>query len=129
LAAQTSFDLGYQVFREAQILESLLQDLSGVLRLAAVALEAFLRCAATALSGFGLFFRISLRGRHGAFLRCIWVLCGGSLPKRMRQRPSLHGWQRESALRNAFPALSAVLCWCCAVQMGQEDTHAPCPVS
>jgi hypothetical protein len=110
-------------------MERLLQGLRGLLRLTAVTLQALLSVAVATLSGFGLFFRISLRGRHGAFLRCIWVLFGDSLPKRMRQRPSLHGWQRESALRTAFPALSAFLCWGFAVQMGQEGTHAPCPVS
>jgi hypothetical protein len=58
----------------------------------------------------------------------MWVLCGCSLPKRMRERLSLHVWQNASALRNAFLALSTFLCWGFAVQMGQEGTHAPCPV-
>src|SRR5262249_38518424 len=129
LTAQTLFNLGHEVCRQPQVIEGLLKGFSGLLRLAAITLKALLGFEVATLSGFGLFCRISLRGRHCAFLRYIWLLCGGSLPKRMRQRPSLHGWQRESALRNAFPALSAVLGWCFAVQMGQEDTHAPCPVS
>jgi hypothetical protein len=68
LAAQAAFNLGYQVFGEAQVIQGLLQDLGGVLRLAAVALEAFSGRTAPALSGFGVFFRVSFRGRHGALL-------------------------------------------------------------
>jgi hypothetical protein len=30
---------------------------------------------------------VSLRERHGALLRFVWVLCGGSLPKRARHLP------------------------------------------
>jgi hypothetical protein len=63
-------------------IEGLLKGLSGLLCLVAITCEALLRCAATPLAGFGLFFRVSLRGRHGALLRCVCSLCGGNLPKR-----------------------------------------------
>jgi hypothetical protein len=39
-------------------------------------LEAFSGGAATALSGFGVFFRVSFRGRHGALLHFFWVFGG-----------------------------------------------------
>src|SRR5262249_16845607 len=68
LAAQTPFDLGYQVFREAQILESLLQDLGSVLRLAAVTLKALLCFEAATLPGFRVCFDRSWGGGHGALL-------------------------------------------------------------
>jgi hypothetical protein len=37
-------------------MERLLHELGGVLRLTAITLQTLLRCAATALSGFGVFF-------------------------------------------------------------------------
>jgi hypothetical protein len=107
-------------------MERLLQGLRCLLRLTAVTLQALLRVAVATLSGFGLSFRVSLRERHGALLRCVWVLYGCSLPQRMRPRPSRHVWQRASTLRNALPALSAFLCWCFAVQMGQHPRSLPC---
>ncbi|MFL5513103.1 MAG: hypothetical protein ACJ8CN_11820, partial [Gemmatimonadales bacterium] len=55
LAVQAPFDLGHEVFRQPQVIESLLEGLGGVLRLAAVSLEALVRCAITAPSGFGVF--------------------------------------------------------------------------
>jgi hypothetical protein len=76
LTPQTPFNLGYEVFREAQVMEGLLQDRSGVLRLEAVTLKALSRLEAAALSGFGLFFGVSCGGRHGALLCSIWVFCG-----------------------------------------------------
>jgi hypothetical protein len=57
-------------------MEGLLQNLGGVLRLAAVTLQALLRFKTATLSGFGLFFRVSLRGRYSALLCVVWVLCG-----------------------------------------------------
>jgi hypothetical protein len=53
-----------------------LEGLGGVLRLAAVSREALVRFKTAALSGFGLFFCVSLRGRHDALLRCVWVFGG-----------------------------------------------------
>ena len=76
MAAQAPFDLGHEVFRKPQGIEGLLEGLDGVLRLAAVAREALLRCEAAALSGFGPLFGVLLRERHGALLRFVWVLCG-----------------------------------------------------
>ena len=60
-----------RLFGMGQSKERLLEGLGSVLRLAAITCEALLRCAAATLSGFSLLFRISLRGRHGAFLRCM----------------------------------------------------------
>ena len=76
LAAQAPCDLGHEVFRKPQGIEGLLKGLGGVLRLAAVTLQALLRLKTATLSGFGLFFRVSLRGRHSALLCVVWVLCG-----------------------------------------------------
>src|SRR5215471_1354486 len=106
-------------------MEGLLQGHGGVLRLAALTLKSLLRFETATLSGFGAFFDVSLYGQHGALLTSVEVCGGGSLLKCMRQRPSLHGWQKESALHNAFPALSAFLCWCFAVQRGQEAPTLP----
>jgi hypothetical protein len=39
-------------------MEGVLQDLRGVLRLAAITCEALLRCAAATLSGFRVFFEV-----------------------------------------------------------------------
>jgi hypothetical protein len=56
LTSQAAFKLGYEIFGEAPVVESLLHDLRGMLRLAAITLQTLLRCEATALSGFGVFF-------------------------------------------------------------------------
>jgi hypothetical protein len=68
LTSQAALNLGHQVFRDAQVLESLLQDRSSVLRLAAITCEALLRLQATALSGFSLFFGVSFRWAHAGLL-------------------------------------------------------------
>ena len=47
-----------------------------MLRLAAVAHEALLRCEATTLSGFGVFFCVSGAGGDIEILRFIWGFCG-----------------------------------------------------
>ena len=60
-------------------MERLLQGLRGLLRLATVTLQALPRCETAALSGFGLFFGVSLHGRHGALLRFVRVWGGYSL--------------------------------------------------
>jgi hypothetical protein len=64
LAPQAPFNLGDQVFGEAQVMKGLLQGLGGLLRLTAVTLQALPHCAAAALSGFGLLFDVSLSRRH-----------------------------------------------------------------
>jgi hypothetical protein len=56
LASQAALNLGYQVFREAQVLQSLRQDRGGVLRLAAIPCEALPGLQAAPVSGFGRFF-------------------------------------------------------------------------
>ena len=81
LAPQAPFDLGHQVFGEAQVIEGLLEGLGGVLRLAAITCEALLRCAAAALSGFGLFFGVSCGWETWCAPCSVWVF-GCSLPKR-----------------------------------------------
>jgi hypothetical protein len=52
-------------------MESLLQDLGGVLCLAAITCEALLRCAVAACAGFGMLFGVSVVWGHGVFLRCV----------------------------------------------------------
>jgi hypothetical protein len=76
LAAQTPFDLGHEVFRQPQVIEGLLEGFGGMLRLAAITCEALLRFEAAALCGFGPLFGVSLRERHGALLRFVWVFRG-----------------------------------------------------
>ena len=80
----------------------------GVLRLAAVAREAFVRCAA-ALSGFDLFFGVSFRWGHDALLDAVWVCGGGSLSTctcHMLPRVGENG----VTLRHVFPGLPAFFC-------------------
>ena len=69
-------------------MESLLQGLGGVLRLAAVALDALLSFQAAPVSGSGLFCGVSCTGDHGEFLRSVGIFCGCSMHKRTRQRTS-----------------------------------------
>lgn len=68
MTLQTPFDLGCEVCGEAQLLQSLLQDLGGVLRLVAVALQTLLGFEVATLSGFGVFFDGSCGGGHGSLL-------------------------------------------------------------
>jgi hypothetical protein len=65
LAVQAPFDLGDEIFRQPQVLEGLLEGLGGVLRLAAVAREALVRCAIPAPASFGALFSVSCGGEHG----------------------------------------------------------------
>ena len=64
-------------------MEGLLQDRGGVLRLEAITLKALLHCETVALSGFGLFFRVTFRGRHGALLASMGGFGGYSLTKHL----------------------------------------------
>ena len=73
MAPETPFDLGHDVFRQPQVIEGLLEGLGGVLRLAAVSLEALVRFAITAPSGFGVFLCISCAWGHG---HSFTLLCG-----------------------------------------------------
>jgi hypothetical protein len=59
------------------------ERLGGVLRLAAITCEALPRFETAALSGFGLFFGVSLRRRHAAPFRFAWVFGGCSMGQRM----------------------------------------------
>jgi len=76
LTPQTPFDLGHEVFRQSQVIEGLLEGRRGVLRLAAVAREALLRCAITASSGFGVLFGVSFVRGHGVLLYFVRVYAG-----------------------------------------------------
>ena len=55
LTPQTPFDLGHQIYGEAQVLRGLLQGLDGLLCLVVIS-EALLRCEAATLSDFRVFF-------------------------------------------------------------------------
>ena len=68
-------------------MERPLERLGGLLRLAAVTLEALLGCAA-ALSGFRVVFDVLFGARHGVLLCFVWVFGDGSVPKHTRQIPS-----------------------------------------
>jgi hypothetical protein len=68
LTPQTPFDLDHEVFRQPQVIKGFLEGLGGVLRLAAVALEAFSSGATPALSRFGLSFMILSGTAHGVLL-------------------------------------------------------------
>jgi hypothetical protein len=74
------FNLGHEVVRQPQVVEGLLEGLSGPLRLAAVAREALLRCAITAAFGFGVVFGVSCVGGHGVLLYFVRVDAGGRMP-------------------------------------------------
>src|SRR5713101_3781675 len=76
LASQAALNLDHQVFGDAQVIEGLLEGLSGVLRLTAVSREALVRCAITAPSGFDMFFCASFGWGHGELLCTVWILCG-----------------------------------------------------
>src|SRR5437667_10956659 len=58
-----------------------MQGLGGLLGLAPVAIEAFLSVMAAALSGFGLFFRVSFRWGHDDLLRIVM----SSIPTYMKE--------------------------------------------
>jgi hypothetical protein len=81
LAPQAPFNLGHEVFRQPQVIECLLESLSGPLRLAAIACKALLRCAAAPLSGFRVVFGVSYAWGHGVLLYGVEVCGGGSLSK------------------------------------------------
>ena len=68
LAPQAPFDLGDHVSGEAQVLHSLLKGLSGLLRLAAVALEVFSSSMTPPLYRFRLSFMILSGTAHGVLL-------------------------------------------------------------
>jgi hypothetical protein len=73
LAPQTTFKLGHQVFGEAQVLQSVLEGLSGPLCLASVPLKALVSFEAVALSGFGVLFGVSVGWGHGELLGTGWI--------------------------------------------------------
>jgi hypothetical protein len=54
-------------------MESLLQDLGGLLRLAAITGEAFLRCEAATLSGFGLAFLVGFGGSWPIYVIVVYL--------------------------------------------------------
>ena len=83
MTPQTPFDLAHQGFGEAQVMEGLLQDRGGVLRLEAIMRKALLHCETAALSGFGLLFRLAFRGRHGALLASMGGLGGYRLTQHL----------------------------------------------
>jgi hypothetical protein len=71
LTAQAPFNLGHEVFRKPQVIEGLPQGLGGLLRLAAVALEAFSGSMAPALYRFRLSFMILSGTAHGVLLHLL----------------------------------------------------------
>ena len=61
-------DLGHEVFRQPQVIEGLVEGLSGVLRLAAVSRETLMYFKATTFAGFDMFFGVSFARGHGCSL-------------------------------------------------------------
>jgi hypothetical protein len=114
LASHAALNLGYQVFGEAQVMKGLVQGLGGLLRPAAVTLQALPHSAAAALSGFGLLFDVSLSGRHGVTPSFRAGFCGSSRPKRMRHMP-LASVSVECLLRHVPPGLPTFFWQLCAV--------------
>ena len=82
LTPQTPFDLGQQIYGEAQVLQGLLQGLDGLLCQVVITCEALLRCEAATLSDFRVSFDVWCGGRHGVLLASVGVFSGGRLPKR-----------------------------------------------
>src|SRR5215471_19020438 len=98
LAAQTAFDFSHEVFRQPQVIEGLLEGLSGPLRLAAIACKALVRGAAATLSGFRVFFDGSCGGRHGALLLVCGSVAVGVCPRARDTCPSrLCTWRHLGA--------------------------------
>jgi hypothetical protein len=64
-------------------MDGLLQDRGGVLRLEAITRKALLHFETAALSGFGLFFRVAFRGRHGTLLASMGGFGGYNLTKHL----------------------------------------------
>ena len=76
LAAQAPCDLGHEVCRQPQVIESLLEGFGGVLRLAAVSRETLLGFEVATLSGLRVFFYVSFGWGHGELLCTVWLLDG-----------------------------------------------------
>jgi hypothetical protein len=95
-------------------MEGLLQDRGGVLRLKAITLKALPRFETAALSGFGLFFGVSVAWGHGGLLDSVWVFAVAVCPS------AGHTYPRASVrtaplLRHALLLLPAFFHQPCAV--------------
>ena len=125
LTAQAPLNLGHEVCRQPQVIEGVLKGLSCLLRLAAITRKALLGLEVATLSGFGPLFGMSLRERHGALLRFVWILCGGSLPSARDACPRPFV-SVECSLRHAPPVFPASFCRPCAVYIrlhGLSHSH------
>jgi hypothetical protein len=69
--------LGNQGFGHTQFLQSLVEGFSRPLGLTPVVCEAFMRLEATALSGFGWLFGVSLAGGHRVLLQTVVLAIHG----------------------------------------------------
>src|SRR4029450_2280611 len=78
VAVHAPFDLGHEVFRQPQVSEGLLKDFSGVLRLAAVTLQALLGFEVATLSSFRVLFGVSFAWGHGVLLRTVMLFRMGT---------------------------------------------------
>jgi hypothetical protein len=92
---------GIWIFWQTQVIEGLLQDLGGLLRLSVVALEAFSGGTAAALSGFRLFFGLLCALGHGVFLD---MLCESVA---VAVCPRARSVRMMSPPRHVLPGLSA----------------------
>jgi hypothetical protein len=106
-------------------MEGLLQDLSGVLRLAAITCEALLGCEAATLSDFRVFFDGSGHGGHGALLASVGSVAVAVRPS-TRARCPRASVSTVSLLRHALFALPAFFCHLSAVYIrpsGLTNSH------
>ena len=113
LTPQTPFDLGHQIYGEAQVLRGLLQGLDGLLCLVVITCEALLRCEAATLSDFRVFFHVSCGGGHGVLLASVGGFSGGRLPKGTRHMPPrvcAHGVTSASRAPRTSRFLLSTMC-------------------
>jgi len=124
LAVQAPFDLGHEAFRKPQGIESLLEGLGSVLRLATVSREALLRCAAATLSGVRVVFAhrlardiVCFRGPCGVFMVAV-------CPSARDTRP-LASVRTASPLWHVLPGLPAFFDRPCAVYIRPHGLQFP----
>jgi hypothetical protein len=113
LAAQASGDLGHEVIRQPQGIESLLESFGGVLRLAAITCEALVHFQATTFAGFDRFFDVSCARGHGcspallgAILGDVYPNAGDTYPPRVCD----HGVTTASRARRTSGFLLSPIC-------------------
>src|SRR5262245_66592813 len=106
-------------------MERLFHDLGRMLRLAAIMCEALLYCAAATLSGFGLLFSVSFRGRHVALLASVVRLKRWHLSKRPCHRPSCVCENSVTSASRARRTSCFLLSTMCGIHMPERPVPFP----